>query len=136
MGKHVIFVYGTLKNGHMRHKHLMSQRYLGTAVLKPNYRMVYLSGYPALVTPQEGQFGSRVRGEVYEIDDICMQVIDKVEGTDSGIFVRKVIGIESHVSVNLPTDLNIFQQLENGQVEGYVYCKEASGARDCGDFWF
>ncbi len=136
MGKHVLFVYGTLKNGHMRHKHLAGQRYLGTAVLKPNYRMVYLGGYPALVPPPDGMFGSRVRGELYEVDDLCIQAVDKIEGADHGLFARKVLPIESHVPVNLPTDVNIFNSLEKGEVEGYVYAKDANGARDCGDFWF
>lgn len=134
--KHLLFVYGTLKKGHTRQKYLLDHRYLGTATLKPTHRMVQVSGYPALLPVKDGEEGSRVRGELYEITDDCAQTLDKVEGVDHGLFKRVGLSLESHVPVMLPSDPQIYNLLEKGEVEAYVYCKEAGHAKDVGCFWF
>jgi gamma-glutamylcyclotransferase (GGCT)/AIG2-like uncharacterized protein YtfP len=135
MAKHLLFVYGTLKKGHTRHKVIGDQRYLGTAVLKPNHKMIYLGGFPALVPALTGE-GSKVRGELYEVDDNCLVEADKVEGVDHGLFKRDPLEIESHVPMMLPTQQTTFNKLEKGEVQGYVYAREYGNARDCGVFWF
>lgn len=133
--KHLLFCYGTLKKGHTRHRVIADQRYLGTAILKPNYKMVYLGGFPALIPALAGE-GSKVQGELYEVDDICMREIDKVEGVDHGLFKRDTLQLESHVAYMLPTQQTTFNSLEKGEVEGYVYGREVGNSRDCGCFWF
>lgn len=134
--KHLLFVYGTLKKGHTRQKHLASQRYLGTATLSPSHRMVYLGGFPALVPPPDGVEGSRVRGELYEVDEQCIQEVDKVEGVDRGMFERVTLQLAEHVPMMLPTDQGVYNLLEKNEVEAYVYCREVGQSRDCGCFWF
>jgi gamma-glutamylcyclotransferase (GGCT)/AIG2-like uncharacterized protein YtfP len=134
--KHLLFCYGTLKKGHTRQKYLLDQRYLGTATLKPTYRMVQVSGYPALIPPKDGEEGSSVRGELYEVEDDCVQTLDKVEGVDHGVFKRVSVSLEEHVPVMLPTDQQIYNLLEKGEAEAYVYCKAAGHAKDVGCFWF
>jgi gamma-glutamylaminecyclotransferase len=136
MMKHLLYVYGTLKKGHTRQKYLLEQRYLGTATLKPTHRMVQVSGYPALIPPQEGVEGSKIRGELYEVSEDCIQTLDKVEGVDHGLFKRVSLVLESHVPVMLPTDPQIYSLLEKGEVQAYVYGKDASHAKDVGCFWF
>jgi len=133
--KHLLFVYGTLKKGHTRQKYLMDQRYLGTAILRPTHRMVYLSGYPALIPAKDGE-GSLVRGELYEVDDLCLQEVDKVEGVGHGLFTRQTLHFESHVPMMLPTDQGVYNLLEKNEAEAYVYCKDVGQSRDCGCFWF
>ena len=98
--------------------------------------MVQVSGYPALVPPKEGEEGSAVKGELYEVDDDCMAELDKVEGVAQNIFKRQNLQLQSHVPVMLPTDATIFNKLEEGEVVAYVYCKPASHAKDVGCFWF
>lgn len=134
--KHLLFVYGTLKKGHTRQKYLLDQRYLGIGTLAPSHRMVQVSGYPALLPLKEGEEGSAVKGELYEVDNDTVLEIDKVEGTSHGLFSRQKLQLQSHVPVMLPTDPTIFGLLERGEVEAYVYCKEASHAKDVGCFWF
>lgn len=134
--KHLLFVYGTLKTGHTRHKHLAGQRYLGTAILTPTHRMVYLGGFPALVPPEEGQDGSRVCGELYEVDELCLQEVDKVEGVDRGMFERQTLTLAEHVPMMLPTDQGTYNLLEKNEIEAYVYKRAVGQSRDCGCFWF
>ncbi len=140
--KKLLFVYGTLKKGHVRQKHLMDQRYLGVAVLEPAFKMVVLGGFPALVPIKDEEVGSCVRGELYEVDEACLQEVDKVEGTSRGLFARKTVkffrqgAVLGHIPVMLPTDVSVFNLLENGEAEAYVYCQEVGHSRDAGVFWF
>lgn len=133
--KYLLFCYGTLKKGHTRHRVISEQRYLGTATLKPNYKMVYLGGFPALVPALEGE-GNKIRGELYEVDDSCLAQVDKVEGVDHGLFSRQPLELESHIPVMLPSEQNTFDKLEKGEVQGYIYARDPGQARDCGCFWF
>lgn len=134
--KHLLFAYGTLKKGHTRQKFLMDQRYLGTATLKPSHRMVVLSGFPALVALKDGEEGTDVRGEIYEVTTDCIQEVDKVEGVGSNLFARCTLELESYIPMMLPTDHGVFDLLEKGEVEAYVYCREVGHSRDAGCFWF
>ena len=59
----------------------MDQRYLGTAILKPSHRMVVLSGFPALIPLKEGEEGSAVRGEIYEVTTDCLTEVDARQAT-------------------------------------------------------
>ena len=47
--KHLLFVYGSLKQGMLRNAALRGQRYIGVAFTEPQYAMYQLSGYPAQV---------------------------------------------------------------------------------------
>lgn len=133
--KKLLFVYGTLKQGHIRNKYLAGQRYLGTAALKPTYRMVVLGGYPALVPPQEGDEGNKVRGELWEVDSQCLQTLDGIEGCPT-LFVRKKLEMDSVFLAMLPTDPAVFASIEKNETDGYVYNQDVGHARDCGCFWF
>lgn len=134
--KHLLFVYGTLKKGHTRQKYLLNERYLGIGTLAPSHRMVQISGYPALIPPKEGEEGSCVKGELYEVDDACMAELDKVEGVAHGVFKRQKLQLKSHVPVMLPTDGTVLLNMEAGEVTAYVYAKDGSHAKDVGCFWF
>lgn len=73
-GSSRLFVYGTLRAGHVAHGMLQGARFLGSRGA-PGFRLVDLGEYPAIV-PGEGT----VAGELYEVDDATLEAIDQYEG--------------------------------------------------------
>ena len=75
--KHLIFVYGTLRNGHSNH-HLLKEAYChGIGGTEASYAMYLISGYP-YVTSSEARYP--IIGELYAVDDDTLQTLDRMEG--------------------------------------------------------
>jgi len=111
-----IFVYGTLKRGGCRAHVLRGQRYLGDAATAPRYRLYDTGTFPALV---EDPQGVSVRGEMWEIDDECLRVLDAVEDVPS-LYERREVEIAEPLAADVQT---------------YVYRQDVTGMADCGDCW-
>jgi gamma-glutamylcyclotransferase (GGCT)/AIG2-like uncharacterized protein YtfP len=75
-GCSLLFVYGTLMRGEMNHERLAGARFLGEARSAPGFTLLDLGPWPAL--RDEG--GSSVPGELYEVDDALLDVLDVLEG--------------------------------------------------------
>jgi gamma-glutamylaminecyclotransferase len=71
-----LFVYGSLLSGEENHGALLGARFVGAARTAPRYTLVSLGRYPALVV------GGRtaVVGELYDVDDARMVLLDEFEG--------------------------------------------------------
>ncbi len=77
----ILFVYGTLMRGGVRHRVLAGQRFLGEARTRTQYALFDLGAYPGLVhAPSEGQ---AIHGELYEIDADLIPRLDRIEGAPS-----------------------------------------------------
>jgi gamma-glutamylcyclotransferase (GGCT)/AIG2-like uncharacterized protein YtfP len=113
-----IFVYGSLKRGYRLHHLLQGQPFLGTASTCPLYRLHDLGEYPGLVASASGV---SVRGEVYEVDDGCLQQLDAAEGVDEGLYVRGPVQL-----TGLFADRTIHAWFYGGSVHG---------CQDCGTEW-
>lgn len=87
-----VFVYGTLKRGQPRQRAMSGQIFIRAAATDPIYRMFDLGSYPGLVHSSEQ--GDRVRGEVFQIDASCRQVLDLIEGVESGLYEFKQIQLQ------------------------------------------
>ena len=74
---HLIFVYGTLKLGHCNNRLLEDSEFVCEALTSGKFRM-HSVGYP-LLTEARGE-GHRVRGEVFEVTDATLTVLDRLEG--------------------------------------------------------
>jgi gamma-glutamylcyclotransferase (GGCT)/AIG2-like uncharacterized protein YtfP len=77
--KHRVFVYGTLKRGHRVRglDHFGSAEFVGESeTVDSDYNMWCLGAFPAISMDGE----SRVRGEVWDVDDGVMAVLDNIEG--------------------------------------------------------
>lgn len=74
--KHKVFVYGTLKQGFSNHFFCDGSQMLGRARTVKQYAM-FESDYP-LVYKYEAV--SRIKGEVYEVDDADLRRMDGLEG--------------------------------------------------------
>jgi gamma-glutamylcyclotransferase (GGCT)/AIG2-like uncharacterized protein YtfP len=140
MGKHLVFVYGTLKRGFVRHHALREQRYIGIARTEPKYGMFGYGGYPALVDETLAEASgitakTRIFGELYEVDDACMQELDKIEGTDRGLFERRDIDLGEITMTTLPSDDAVWGGLTRKVAQAYFFKKKLAGAGDCGPLW-
>jgi len=76
---HTLFVYGTLKRNFSNYHLLKTSQYLGTGYTKEKYAM-YESGIPFVV---KGEPVSHIYGELYEVDDMTLYRLDKLEGHPS-----------------------------------------------------
>ena len=75
MIKHLVFVYGTLKEGRGNHRLLRTSKYLGNYKIGPEFTL-YVRGLPFLTRNE----GDGAIGEVYEITDSVLDSVDHLEG--------------------------------------------------------
>ena len=111
-----IFVYGTLKRGCCRSQVLKNQRFLGPARTAAKYRMYDTGSYPALI---EAEDGIEIEGELWEVDEACLRVLDAIEDVPT-LYIRQ------------PVDL---QSPEAGDSQTYIYRQNVSGMPACGSRW-
>lgn len=83
MSKHRVFVYGTLKQGYRNHFLLRGQAFLGERTTEPKFVLYdfgksYTNGNWPQMHHDEAN-GVAVRGELYEVDDRCLDALDKLE---------------------------------------------------------
>lgn len=71
-----LFVYGTLRPGGYNHYLLEEALHLGPAVTEPEFDLVDLGSYPAMVPGGE----TAVVGDLFEIDEALLRRCDRLEG--------------------------------------------------------
>jgi gamma-glutamylcyclotransferase (GGCT)/AIG2-like uncharacterized protein YtfP len=77
MATHLVFVYGSLKNGFGNHYHLQTARFLeATRTGSRSFRMESMGGFPAVL--KNGSYA--IEGELYEVDDRTLARLDQLEG--------------------------------------------------------
>lgn len=86
----LVFVYGTLKQGHGNHQHFLESssgvNFLGSYVTPSRYTMYALGGFPGV---REGGT-TPITGEVYQIPENVFKRLDRLEGYPS-FYGRKKI---------------------------------------------
>lgn len=95
--KTILFVYGTLKQGHRNHRLIADQEFLGPAVTEPRYRVFDLGPFPGLVADESN--GVAVSGELWAVTGCCLAELDDFE-EDAGAFVRQSIAVPERGEVN------------------------------------
>ena len=116
-----VFVYGTLQRGRRLHGHLVGQHFVANAATLPDYVLFKVDWYPGLVDAPSPGAGNSVRGEVWEIDDATLAVLDEVEDIESGLYERKPIRLQP--------------PFDRDDVIAYFYLGDVEGCPDCGDRW-
>lgn len=114
----LIFVYGSLKRGYALHYLLEGTRFCGVAETAPLYRIFDLGRYPGLVDWPEGL---KVTGELYEVDEECLQELDVAEGVAEGQYARRKVQLQA------PFDYC--------SAMAWFWLHEVTGLRDCGTAW-
>ena len=123
---HLLFVYGTLKQGFSQNVMLNNAKYLGVAKTSPCYGMYVFRGYPALVTKtlaetSEIQANSSIFGEIYEVDEATLQLIDVYEGVERNLFKREVITLDSITLSRLPCYKSVFEKIASKNAVSYIF---------------
>lgn len=140
MEYHLIFVYGTLKQGFSRHHYIKEQKYLGIARTEPKYAMFAYGGFPALVDEKLAALSNhtatnKIYGELYQVDDMCMRQLDIIEGTDEGLFERKNISLLDITLTGLPTNDGVWKKIAEKTAQAYFFKQNLKGAADRGTLW-
>ena len=90
----LLFVYGTLKRGEEHHRELAEHhvRFLGEGRIRGRLFRIKGESYPGAAPTTSHRY---VRGELYELNnpDRALEKLDKFEGTDEGLFVRKLADV-------------------------------------------
>ena len=111
-----VFVYGTLKRGCCRSHVLRDQQFLGQARTTAKYRLYDTGSYPALVYADEG---IEIEGELWDVDDACLRVLDAIEGVPT-LYRRQPVALQLPPAESAVT---------------YIYLQSVTGMPDCGSRW-
>lgn len=84
----LVFCYGTLKSGE-RNNHLMRGKLIGPAKTYEGFALIDLGTFPGLVKGDKA-----IEGEVWEVDEANLRLLDRFEGVYSGVYVRQQIMLE------------------------------------------
>lgn len=84
--KNTVFVYGTLRKKLKWHHLLKTGLFIGNAITKEKYTL-YADNIPYLI---ETESSVQIIGEVYEIDDITLNVLDRLEGHPDWYYRKEV----------------------------------------------
>jgi gamma-glutamylcyclotransferase (GGCT)/AIG2-like uncharacterized protein YtfP len=114
-----LFVYGTLKRGDVRAPLLTGQMFLENAETTPLYRLFNVGTYPAMVEAEPlGMQGLAIQGELWHVDEACLERLDIEEGIDEALYERKLIRLT-----------------DGQQAWSYLFLHPVDGLADCGDRW-
>ena len=108
----LLFVYGTLMRGGVRHRLLAGQRFLGEARTLPRYALFDLGPYPGMA-PRDAD-GRAVLGELYEVAVSLIPELDAEEGAPT-LFRLEAVVIDGR---DEPVSAYLYQR----SVEGAVLC--------------
>jgi len=95
-GSHRVFVYGTLKRGMWNNRILREgkARFTGEVrTVREDFRLhLAEAGYPYLTTTSDGS-GEAVDGELFEVNDGTLELLDELEEIASGMYSRETIEV-------------------------------------------
>ncbi|MGH8477836.1 MAG: gamma-glutamylcyclotransferase family protein [Methylococcales bacterium] len=72
---HLVAVYGSLKAGCYNHRYLRTATFIGRFHTSPEYTMINLGAYPAIIS--DGNTAIEV--EVYAVDSDTLRALDELE---------------------------------------------------------
>lgn len=88
---HKVFVYGSLKRGYGNNILLKDQQYLGEVSTVEGFDLISLRAFPAMLKTEGPR---QVHGELYEVDDKCLQQLDILEGHPN-LYIRQRISLDN-----------------------------------------
>ncbi|NQV27506.1 MAG: gamma-glutamylcyclotransferase [Rhodopirellula sp.] len=117
----LVFVYGTLQRGRALHQHLAGQHFVDVAQTLPDYRLYRIVWYPGLVDAPASESGLAIHGEVWDVDETTLKVLDDVEEVGSGLYERRPVSLQ--------------EPFDQSEVMAYFYLGDVEGCSDNGDRW-
>ena len=88
--EHLVFVYGTLRQGHRNHQLMGGAHCYGVGSTCDMFAMYIVSGYPYVTGAAERY---PIVGELYAVDGEMLEKLDKMEGHPH-FYVRKEVDVE------------------------------------------
>ena len=87
---HKVFVYGSLLSGMGNHRLLAESSFVGISHSPTGFGLIDLGYFPGAIRANDDK---RIIGEVYEVDDVTLQRLDRLEGynanrPESGLYNR------------------------------------------------
>jgi gamma-glutamylaminecyclotransferase len=122
--KHIIFVYGTLRNGFGNHYLLESSTFIGVAKTKEKYAL-YARGIPFL---SRTKAVSTVLGEVYAVDETTLGRLDQLEGHPTWYRREKAV-VVLHDGTEVVAWIYFCDQPEGELIESGDYLQKDSPRR-------
>ena len=116
--KHLVFVYGTLKNGNGLHGVLRQCKCVAPEAytIDSDFKMVYSSGergFPFVFKVDKGT-GRHIKGEVYEVDDTILAELDAIEGVPY-MYHREVVPVSLRARKNADCYMYVSPVERNGK---------------------
>lgn len=96
--KNLVFSYGTLKRGFPNHSLMLdiNASFIGDARTKFNYPLVLAGKWnvPFLIDKKNYPNSYEVKGELFEVDNLGIAILDKFEGVGNGYYKRLKIEVQ------------------------------------------
>lgn len=89
--EHLLFVYGTLKNGFKNNFYLHNAKYIGDAITTKDFAIVYDGKLPYLLHMNK-ELALRVKGELFKLNGEQLRLLDIIEGHPSW-YTRELITV-------------------------------------------
>jgi len=106
--KKYIFVYGTLKRNKGANHFLSNAKFIGEGVIQ-GYEMYIVGYFPGIVKGK-----GKIRGEVYEVDEEILEMLDEYEGVPD-LYER----IRENVKLDNGKELEAYFYLYKGDVSSF-----------------
>lgn len=113
-----VFVYGSLKRGYALHDLLAMSKFTGYHTTVPHYRIYDLGSYPGLIEVPDGL---PIHGEVYDVSDETLKLLDDAEGVHEGWYARRSVRLQ---------DCG-----DQPETHAWFWLKSVTGCPDCGQSW-
>lgn len=89
-----VFVYGSLKNGFGNHVIMAGALSAGAAVtVEAGFGMASFGAYPACYIPEDDEALNKIQGELYGVNEMLLNALDKLEGNGS-FYTRELVSVE------------------------------------------
>ena len=94
-----LFVYGTLKKGHLNHKLLVDGRKIADGYTVKTFLMMDTGEFPVVFERGNGLAAMLpITGELYEIEDYMLEALDRLEDL-GGMYDRSIFQIRTAAEV-------------------------------------
>lgn len=102
--KKLVFSYGTLKRGFPNYRLIKEAKasYMGEAITNQKYPLLQAGRWnaPFLIDRKDYPGSHRIKGELFEVDENGMNVLDEFEGVGSGYYKREKIKVSYKTKSN------------------------------------
>lgn len=99
-----LFVYGTLRQGEPANYFLKKKTLIQAALTIQGYRLYTHGPYPFAIESDKPE--EAIVGDLYQIDSCIFADLDRYEGVDTGLYIRKLeksINAYIYLATNLET---------------------------------